>query len=292
LGDAQTQESSVTVKDGTLTFVVGGSDIFNNNDNGLFLWQPANGDFQATVEIRSMTPNANDFSGNATGSNKLGLMVRPSIDNHDVHAFGYAMTKGFHVQSRTAVGVAAGPSSSNRAPWGIGDGNGPTFKLRVTRKGNTITFERSDDGTTWISLHTGNNAALDTATVTMPDDVQVGIALSGHNTTQVTTAVLGPFTFTQTETRPSVNGLLAAAATDASGAPVAGSSLIVKKGTDIVATTVTSVGASNTGSFFLAPGLYTVETADTDKNAASVPTPFEIKTAEAQELKIAVGAAK
>src|SRR3954468_12433190 len=50
LGDAQSQESSVTVKDGLLTLVAGGSDMNSTADNGIFLWQPANGDFQATIE--------------------------------------------------------------------------------------------------------------------------------------------------------------------------------------------------------------------------------------------------
>src|SRR2546425_351967 len=42
MGDAQPETNTVTVKDGTLSIVAGGSDIWNDNDNGIFLWQPAN----------------------------------------------------------------------------------------------------------------------------------------------------------------------------------------------------------------------------------------------------------
>jgi hypothetical protein len=285
LGDAQNQESSVTVKDGALTLVAGGSDMNQATDNGIFLWQPANGDFQATLEIRSLTLTDQ--------SNKLGIMVRPSIDSHDATAFGYAMVKGFHVDSRAAVGVNHTPGSGNRVPVGDGAANiASPYTLRLTRKANDFTWELSSDGgKTFGSLHTMATPP-DSATVTMPDDVLVGIGMTSHSTSQVMTAVLGPFTFTQTTARPSTMGLVAATATDANGAPVAGSSLVVKKGTDIVASSVTTPGPSNTASFFLAPGLYTVETSDTDKNAAGTPVPFEVKTAEQQEFKVKVGTAK
>jgi hypothetical protein len=55
---------------------------------------------------------------------------------------------------------------------------------------------------------------------------------------------------------------------------------------------VTTPATSDTGSFFLPPGTYTVETGDSSKFAASVPTPFEIKTGQTQDLLVPVGAAK
>jgi hypothetical protein len=86
---------------------------------------------------------------------------------------------------------------------------------------------------------------------------------------------------------------------DANGKPLDGSYLIVKKGTDVVGTTLTDMvdgspdtGYSNTASFFLPPGQYTVETGETDLNKAGVPVPFEIKTGGIQDLKVTAGAAK
>jgi hypothetical protein len=78
--------------------------------------------------------------------------------------------------------------------------------------------------------------------------------------------------------------------------PVTDALLIVKDSTGkVVGTTMndkTKPATSDTGSFFLPPGMYTVETGDTSKFAASVPTPFEIKTAQTQDLLITVGTAK
>src|SRR5690349_5064709 len=41
LGDAQQSEHSAEIKDGALHIIAGGSDIWGDNDNGVFLWQPA-----------------------------------------------------------------------------------------------------------------------------------------------------------------------------------------------------------------------------------------------------------
>ena len=83
--------------------------------------------------------------------------------------------------------------------------------------------------------------------------------------------------------------------TSASATP--GAFLIVKdKDGKEVGTTkndVTDPGASNTGSFFLPPGTYTVEAGETDMFAAGLPTPFEIKTAQVlPDLLVTVGKAK
>jgi hypothetical protein len=54
LGDAQTETNGIAVNDGTIKITAGGFDFWNDNDNGMFLWQPANGDFQATIEVRTL----------------------------------------------------------------------------------------------------------------------------------------------------------------------------------------------------------------------------------------------
>lgn len=47
MGDAKENPHAVRIENGKLRITAGGSDIWNDNDNGLFLWQWANGDFQA-----------------------------------------------------------------------------------------------------------------------------------------------------------------------------------------------------------------------------------------------------
>jgi hypothetical protein len=295
VGDAQTQENKIEVNDGTIKITAGGSEWFDVRDNGLFLWQPANGDFQATIEIRTLKK--------ISESSKVGIMVRPDMDKNAPYVYALAMPKGTHLQGRTAVGENAGPSSGDagRLPWGDLSGDGPTMWMRLTRTGNSFKCERSFDGKTFGRVHDDDHKDPDTDVmeVVMPDDVLVGIAVTAISldvgTTDPTEAVVGPFQFTQIATRPTTNGLLAATVVDANGSPVPDGFLIVKKGTEVVGTTkneVTDPATSNTGSFFLAPGLYTIEAGETDTNAAGTPVPFEVKTGKTEDLKVKAGAAK
>lgn len=54
----------------------------------------------------------------------------------------------------------------------------------------------------------------------------------------------------------------------------------------IVATSVGDSANSNTASFFLKLGRYTVQTAETDTHKAGDPVPFEIKTGQVVDLKV------
>jgi regulation of enolase protein 1 (concanavalin A-like superfamily) len=295
LGDAQTETNGIAVNDGTIKITAGGFDFWNDNDNGMFLWQPANGDFQATIEVRTLKML------DSNTDTMCGIMVRPSTDFHSPHVMLKTRIDGTHIQYRANVGDQAGPSSAGRLPWGNNDGTGPTMQLRLTRTGDMFKGERSlDGGKTWGSLHDAADAANDMVQVPMPDDVLVGIAVSAVDATtgatDSTEAVLGPFTFTQTAARPTTNGLIAVTAVDSKMAPVTDAVLIVKDSTGkVVGTTmndVTTPATSDTGSFFLPPGTYTVETGETSMFAASVPTPFEVKTGQVQDLLIPVGKAK
>jgi hypothetical protein len=168
--------------------------------------------------------------------------------------------------------------------------------MRLTRLGNKYTAQRSfDGGTTWERIHDADHPDTDTVEVTLGDDVLMGImvgAIHGLDDTTLTEAVVGPFVYKQLATRPTTNGLVAATAVDANGKPVEGGYLIVKKGSDVVGTSQTDPGPSNTASFFLAPGQYTIEAGETDVLAAGTPVPFEVKTGVVEELKVPAGKPK
>jgi hypothetical protein len=229
-------------------------------------------------------------------------MVRANLDRTGANVFAQGMPKGGTMQSRPEAGEASGPGSGCPGdecnPWGDPDtstlGDMPTIHQRLTRIGNQITAERSyDGGKTWGGLHTGSLAAQDKVTINLPDDVLVGIAMTSHNSGEVGEALLGPILFTQLATRPTTNGLIAATATDANGKPAADVNLIVKKGSDVVGRSgLEGDVASNTASFFLAPGAYTIEAAESDTYSAGTPVPFEIKTGVTQVLKVQAGKPK
>jgi hypothetical protein len=297
LGDAQDQESSIKVENGALRIRGGGSDIWGNNDNGIFIWQPANGDFQVTLEMRGLK--------RTDPSAKVGIMVRSSLDRSAVNTFLQGMPKGGALQSRLEFGVDSGPGSgcpgADCNPWGdpdtsdLVDNPMPTILQRLTRIGKNIKAERSyDGGKTWVGLRKGSLAERDVATIDLPDDVLVGIGYTSHNSGEVGEALLGPITFVQTAARPTDNGLIAGLAVDANGKPVPDVNLVVKKGNDVIGRSGFDDGdiRSNTASFFLKPGAYTIETAESDVLSAGTPVPFEIKTGQVVDLKVVVGKAK
>jgi hypothetical protein len=293
LGNAQEQENSVKVENGAVRIMVGGTDIWEDNDNGMFIWQPANGDFQVTLEIRGLK--------RTDASAKLGIMVRKSLDVADINIFTQVMPKGGTMQARTEYGGASGPGSGCPGdecnPFGDPDegdlGNQPTILQRLTRTGNMFKTDRSyDGGKTWVGLHTGSRAAQDEAEVVMPDDVLVGIAMTSHNGSDVGEGVFGPISYVQNATRPTDNGMVAATATDANGAPVLGVGLVIKKGSDVVGSSIGENVTSNTTSAFLKPGTYTIEAPESDTYAAGAPVPFEVQTGKTVVLKVPVGKAK
>jgi hypothetical protein len=296
LGDSQNQENSVKVENGTLRLRAGGSDIWGGTDNGLYIWQVANGDFEITLEHRSLD--------RTDPSSKAGIMVRSSLDVSSANSFLQVMPKGGAFQSRltngaTETGPGSGCPGAECNPWGNpdeDDPNRPVILQRLTRTGKTLKAERSyDAGKTWVGLRTGSIAVRDLhENVEMPDDVLVGIALTSHNTGQEAEAVVGPITFRQIALRPTGAGLVAATATGEDGKPVADTGLEVLKGTERLGTSVNEDSGiiSNTASFFLAPGAYTVRAAENDTYAAGAPQAVDLKTGDVKVLNAPVGAAK
>lgn len=295
MGDAQDQEHEVKVENGLLRVTAGGSDIWGQQDNGIFIWQPANGDFQITLEHRALT--------RTDASAKAGIMVRSSLDTAAANTFLQVMPKGGALQSRFEhaapdSGPGSGCPGENCNPWGNPDEedeNRPVILQRLTRIGTSIKAERSyDDGKTWVGIRLNDFADRDVAEIELPDDVLVGIAMTSHNAGEVGEAVFGRITFTQIATRPTNNGLIAATVVDEDGVPVPETGIEVLKGDERVGTSilVDEALASNTASFFLPPGVYTVRAGETDIYAAGPPVSVELTTGKVENLKLKPGAAK
>jgi hypothetical protein len=180
-GDAQENagDSSVKVENGLLHLTVNSGETFNGGDSGIYLWQPANGDFQVTLEIHNVS-----FTGDAA---KIGIMVRSSLSRFSPNAYGFAMPKGGNLQLRQAdavIGTADTPTGSGCpsdecVAWGDAtaeDPNRPVILQRLTRVGDLFTIDRSYDmGKTWGPVRTGSLAGRDKGTAKLGDDVLVGI---------------------------------------------------------------------------------------------------------------------
>lgn len=168
---------------GTFTLIGAGGQIGSTSDAFHFAYQPLTGDGSLTARV--MTVEA-VLVGNVTYS-FAGIMIRESLAANSRSFFlGLSPTSatGITWVRRTTAGASSTttPVATVAVPeW-----------LRLTRAGTTISAERSDDGTNWISVGSattnmgstafaglavvsGDNSKLDTSTINNVNLVQANL---------------------------------------------------------------------------------------------------------------------
>jgi hypothetical protein len=198
---------STSFASGTYTIKSGGYDIWDTSDEFHFLYQPITGSGELIARVRSLT-NTDTWA-------KAGVMVRESLAANARHAM-MAVTggSGYAFQRRPEPGVYSEHTSG-------GSGTAPGW-LRLVRTGDLFEAYRSADGVSWTRIGTD--------TIAMGDTVYVGLAVTSHNTTTATTAVIDNLKITESE--PSLNKAPSVSIT----APVSG--------TQVTLPTAVSVAAS------------------------------------------------
>jgi hypothetical protein len=158
---------------GEITIRAAGGDIWDAADQGYFLQQPMEGNFQITARILSQPTNTSGWA-------KAGPMIRESLDPGARATYLYATPgNGASFQWRTETDghtalFQALDADSLKVP----------LLLRLIRRGNEISAEVSlDDGQTY-------KPAADPFTYerALPARLYVGLAATSHNSGQVTEA--------------------------------------------------------------------------------------------------------
>ncbi len=171
--------TSMTISGSTVTVTGSGNDIWSTADGFGFAHIPFSGDGSITARVASVTGNAND--GNWT---KVGVMFRESLASNSAFVSEYVLrtesTSGNTFQYRPSTGV-------DGISTGSGDQN-PPYWVRLDRSGNTFTGYRSPDGITWTQHGT--------ATVNMATDILVGLAVTAHSATSLSTGVFDNISIT------------------------------------------------------------------------------------------------
>jgi regulation of enolase protein 1 (concanavalin A-like superfamily) len=151
------------------TFTVRGSgaDIWGNADAFQFVHQKLRYNGEVIARVASLT--------NTNGWAKAGVMIRGDLTSGAAYALmALTPTSGASFQFRTTAGTQSQMSGQD---WGVG---APQW-VRLVRAGNTITAYTSNDRTNWKSQGS--------ATLTLPDEVYVGLAVTAHNNATLNTAV-------------------------------------------------------------------------------------------------------
>ena len=142
-----------------------GADIWGTADAFRFVYQPLAGDGQIVARVA--------FVQNTNAWVKAGVMIRADLTPGSPHAMMMVTPgKNNNFQRRPAAnGVSAGTTGAvTKAPYWV----------KLTRSGTTVTAYESVDNITWVTVGT--------ATIALPADVLVGLAVSSHSTTSVSTA--------------------------------------------------------------------------------------------------------
>ncbi len=158
---------STSYSSGAYTIKAGGTDIWSAADQFRYVYQPMTGDGEIVARVASLT-YANAWS-------KAGVMIREALTAESRHASMFtSVSKGYAFQRRPETGgLSVHTSGGSGAPPGW---------VRLVRTGDRFNAYRSADGASWTSV--GSD------TIPMGDTVYVGLAVTSHNSSSTTTAVI------------------------------------------------------------------------------------------------------
>ncbi|MEM8557128.1 MAG: T9SS type A sorting domain-containing protein [Bacteroidota bacterium] len=163
-----------------LATVTASGDIWGPHDRFQFAYRPLVGDGFIAARLTSIAPG-NDFALDPWA--KAGIMIRSSEDPGSAHAFLLGTPeRGLHVQYRTETSAEMESIVAGEASEG---GFAPTW-LRLTRAGDVLTAETSDDGITWREVAAG--------VLPLPETALVGLAVTATDLDYVGALATATFT--------------------------------------------------------------------------------------------------
>jgi len=156
---------NATYTSGTFTVAGGGADIWGTADALHYAYQSLTGDGQMIARVATIS--------NVAAWTKAGVMIRSSTSSSAAMAIMLvSKSKGTAFQYRTSNGAAAASVA--------GPGSTAPYYVKIVREGNTVTGFTSSNGTTWTEVGS--------ATLSLSSTVQIGLAVSSHDTTKLATA--------------------------------------------------------------------------------------------------------
>jgi hypothetical protein len=152
-----------------------GQQIYATADSFHFVYQPLSGDGTLVARLAS-------FQG-GSGYATAGVMIRETLDPASTNAFtaDWVNYNEFLFDDRA---TAAASTTASTALTGT-----PPYWLKVVRSGNTFTSFTSPDGVNWTPLGASQ-------TITMAQNVFIGLAVNSGTTTSLGTATFDNVTIT------------------------------------------------------------------------------------------------
>jgi len=156
---------SASYSSGTFAINGAGADIWGTADALHYAYQSLSGDGQIVARVASVA--------NVAAWTKAGVMIRGSLASNAAMAIMLVTpSKGTALQYRTSAG---GSAASIAGPFATAP-----YWVKIVRSGNTITGYVSSNGSSWTTVGT--------VTLNLGSTVQIGLAVSSHNSSRLATA--------------------------------------------------------------------------------------------------------
>jgi regulation of enolase protein 1 (concanavalin A-like superfamily) len=187
----------------TFTIIGAGSDVWDASDQFQFVYQQVTGDVDIVARVDSLL-QTDQWA-------KAGVMIRSSLAAGAAHGFALVSAQnGIAFQWRAQVNGQSGSASD-------GTGAAPRW-VRLVRAGTSVIAYTATDGATWKTMGS--------ATIALGATAYVGLAVTSHNASAATTAVISQTSMTAASTT------LPATQKDADiGAPALAGSATFQQGT-------------------------------------------------------------
>jgi regulation of enolase protein 1 (concanavalin A-like superfamily) len=155
---------SASYANGTFTVAGAGLGTFSTSSDGFhFVYQPLAGDGTMVARVVSLQ---------GSSAAQAGIMIRETLSAGASHVYLFDYSSSIWMTERTSTGASSSYQS-------LGSATLP-YWIKLTRSGNVFTTYRSADGVNWVQLSS--------QTVSMAQNVYVGLAVSNRTTSALATA--------------------------------------------------------------------------------------------------------
>lgn len=158
---------SASYANGVLTVVGGGAGVSGTADGLHFAYQSLSGDGTIIGRLASL-------QGTST-SKTAGIMIRESLNAPSTAVYAADYASYTHVFNRASTGSTASNQGYSYLASGL------PYWVKITRSANTFTQYSSSDGVSWTQMGNG-------ITITMAQNVYIGLGVSSGNTSSLATA--------------------------------------------------------------------------------------------------------
>src|SRR6266699_3253402 len=156
---------SASFANGTFTVAGAGQGTMITASDGFhFVYQPLAGDGTIVARVVSVQ---------GSSAAQIGIMVRETLSAGANHVYVFDYSSSILMTERTSTGASSTYQS-------VGSGTPPNW-MKLVRSGNVFSMYGSADGVNWVALGTSQ-------TVSMAENVYVGLAVSNRTTSSLATA--------------------------------------------------------------------------------------------------------